>query len=255
MPGRGKRPPPQPGRRGGPRPALRCTAGGRRGDAKTSSPASSPGPGGRHGATGGRGEGRRGGRRCSSRRDTGLPPPRLPAAPSRPGGADPAAALRRSVAERWPGSPRPSLRPGHLPSARERISDTVFCTVGIAARRGAVARPPPPARPAPAARRSAPRAAAWPGARAAGRGRRVRAAGPGSGSGGGSGTRGGRLAPRLRLPPLAPPLVTDSRGASAPRSPAPSGTYQLRLPPASSSRGVPPPPPASAGSGLPGRCA
>ena len=39
----------------------------------------------------------------------------------------------------------------HLPSARERISDTVFCTAGIAAERGAAARPrctcPRPRRP------------------------------------------------------------------------------------------------------------
>lgn len=149
-----------------------------------------------------------------------LPPPppgQAAQTPPRLRAGTPAGLPRRSL---------PARRGGRLlPSARERISDTVFCTVGIA---GAVARPPPSSG-APCTCRPPERALRRCEARGEGGGSRRRllqqpeAAAPA--------TRGSASL-RLRPSPLAPPLLTDSRGARAPHSPAPSGTYQFLPPPA-----------------------
>lgn len=142
----------------------------------------------------------------------------LPARPRRP--------RRGSAPERRPGSPVPPWRRGEAGGSYPQHgsgSRTPFSAPPASPGRWRD-RLRPKARPAPAARRSAPCAAARPGARAAG---------PDGGGGGSSGRvrGGGSGSPRQRLSPLAAPLLTDSRGARAPHSPAPSGTYQLRPPP------------------------
>lgn len=195
-------------------------------------------PAGAHGTAGARSEERGGGATAA------------PTAPSRPGGADPARLRAGTPA----GLPRRGEAGGSYP-LRGSGSRTPFSAPPASPGRWR-GRLPPTARPAPAALRSAPRAAARPGARAAGP--------DGSGSSGSqrrwlrqreAAPVPGCASPRLRLSPLAAPLLTDSRGARAPHSPAPSGTYQLRLPPPRLP--VPRRPAAispSPGSGLSGHC-
>lgn len=146
---------------------------------------------------------------------------RLPPPP--PGqAAQPPPRLRAGTPAGFPGRSLPAPRGGRLlPSARERISDTVFCTAGIA---WAAARPPP-SNGAPCTCCAPERAAARPGARAAG---------PDGGGSSGS--------PRRRLSPPAPLSAgTSPRWRRRCSLTAAAPALRTRRPPPEPTNSAPPP--------------